>query len=106
VTVLPGPQEVAVVVSDDGPGVSDEDLPKLFDRFYRAEKSRSRERGGSGLGLSIVAVIAMTHGGQVMASPAASGGLSVTVVLPLAAGTAAVRPPVPDEGPASLPPTA
>ena len=101
--VLPGPTEVAVVVSDNGPGVSDEDLPKLFDRFYRAEKSRSREWGGTGLGLSIVAAIAATHGGQVLASHGVTGGLTITVVLPLATGTAAVRPVPADEAPQAPP---
>ncbi|GGL86971.1 sensor histidine kinase [Nakamurella endophytica] len=93
VSLLPGQDGVAVVVSDDGPGVDDADLGRIFDRFYRAEKSRSREHGGTGLGLSIVAAIVRAHGGQVMAGHSPGGGLSVTVVLPLAAGTAAVSPP-------------
>ena len=93
VSVLPGPHQVAVRVADDGPGVSEEDLPKLFDRFFRAEKSRSRDSGGSGLGLAIVAAIAAAHGGEVIAFRGAEGGLSMTVVLPRAVGTAAVPGP-------------
>ena len=102
VSILPGPHQVAVRVADDGPGVAEEDLPKLFDRFFRAEKSRSRESGGSGLGLTIVAAIAAAHGGEVIASRGAEGGLSMTVVLPRAVGTGAVSGPAPaDAVPAS-----
>ncbi len=90
ISVLPGQDEVAVSVTDDGPGVSAQALPRLFDRFYRADESRSRENGGSGLGLSIVAAIVRTHGGRIMASNAAGGGLIMTVVLPRPVGTAAV----------------
>jgi two-component system OmpR family sensor kinase len=92
ISVLPGSGEIAVSVSDNGPGVGDEDLDRLFDRFYRVDPSRSRERGGTGLGLSIVAAIVRGHGGRIAASHAPGGGLTVTVVLPRASGTAAVRP--------------
>lgn len=91
ISVLPGAGEIAVSVSDNGPGVSDDDLDRLFDRFYRVDPSRSRERGGTGLGLSIVAAIVRGHGGRITASHAPGGGLTVTVVLPRASGTAAVR---------------
>ncbi|MTD12856.1 HAMP domain-containing protein [Nakamurella sp. YIM 132087] len=97
VSVLPGPDKVAVTVADNGPGVAEESLPRLFDRFFREDPSRSREKGGTGLGLSIVAAIVRTHGGEVMASRSRAGGLAVTVVLPKAVGTAAVprsAPPV------------
>jgi len=90
-SVLPGSGEIAVSVSDNGPGVSDDDLDRLFDRFYRVDPSRSRERGGTGLGLSIVAAIVRGHGGRIAASHAPGGGLTITVVLPRASGTAAVR---------------
>ena len=76
ISVLPGSGEIAVSVSDDGPGVSDEDLDRLFDRFYRVDPSRSRERGGTGLGLSIVAAIVRGHGGRIAASHAPGGGLT------------------------------
>jgi len=90
VSLLPGQDEVAVTVTDDGPGVSKEALPRLFDRFFRADESRSRENGGSGLGLSIVAAIVRSHGGRILASNAAGRGLAMTVVLPRPVGTAAV----------------
>ena len=93
VSVLPGLDEIAVTVSDNGPGVSDEALQRLFDRFFRVDPSRSRENGGTGLGLSIVAAIVRSHGGQILASHTAGGGLTMTVVLPRATGTAAVPPP-------------
>ena len=90
VSVLPGQDEVAVTVTDDGPGVRPDELPRLFDRFYRADESRSRENGGSGLGLSIVAAIVRSHGGRILASHAPNGGLTMTVVLPRPVGTAAI----------------
>ena len=93
IAVLPGLDEIAISVSDNGPGVSDADLSRLFDRFYRVDPSRSRENGGTGLGLSIVAAIVRSHGGQIIASHTQGGGLTMTVVLPRATGTAAVPPP-------------
>ena len=67
---------------DSGPGVSDEQLERLFDRFYRAEGSRSRATGGSGLGLSICRNIAEAHGGRIEAGHSPLGGLSIRVELP------------------------
>ncbi|MEP6561880.1 MAG: ATP-binding protein, partial [Nakamurella sp.] len=61
-----------------------------FDRFFRVDASRSRENGGTGLGLAIVAAIVRSHGGQILASHTPGGGLTMTVVLPRATGTAAV----------------
>ncbi len=90
VSVLPGQDDVAVTVTDDGPGVRPDELSRLFDRFYRADESRSRENGGSGLGLSIVAAIVRSHNGRIIASHAPNGGLTMTVVLPRPVGTAAI----------------
>ena len=69
---------------DSGPGVPPEALERLFDRLYRVDKSRSREQGGSGLGLSICRSIVTALGGEIRAVNAASGGLRIEVELPLA----------------------
>lgn len=69
-------------VEDSGPGVSDAQLERLFDRFYRAEGSRSRATGGSGLGLSICRNIVEAHGGRIEAAHSPLGGLSIRVELP------------------------
>ncbi|MET3806698.1 two-component system OmpR family sensor kinase [Nakamurella sp. UYEF19] len=90
VSLLPGHDEIAVSITDDGPGVAPEALPRLFDRFFREDESRSRENGGSGLGLSIVAAIVRSHSGRILAANARGGGLTMTVVLPRPVGTAAV----------------
>lgn len=75
--------EAELTVADDGPGVADADLAALFDRFYRADPSRSRETGGAGLGLALVRAIAEAHGGRVHAFHSASGGLGITVAIPV-----------------------
>ncbi len=69
---------------DTPPGVSAEDLPNLFDRFFRVEASRSRRTGGRGLGLAICRAIAQGHGGEIKAEPSPLGGLRVLLTLPLA----------------------
>ena len=69
-----------LTVDDQGPGIADADLPHVFDRFYRAEESRSMP--GSGLGLAIVRQIAQRHSGRVSAGRAPEGGARVTMFLP------------------------
>ena len=66
-------------VDDHGPGVADEALDKLFEPFFRAEASRDRKTGGSGLGLMIVRQVVELHGGRVRAANRAEGGLRVTL---------------------------
>ncbi|MCS7222595.1 MAG: ATP-binding protein [Anaerolineae bacterium] len=82
---------VAVSVTDTGTGLAPEDLPHVFDRFYRADKSRSRSSGGSGIGLAIVKQLVEAHGGRVwVESPVFNGadgaryGTRFTFVLPMA----------------------
>ncbi len=71
-------------VADDGPGISAEHLPRIFERFYRVDKARSREMGGTGLGLSIVKHLAESLGGGVSVRSAPGQGSRFTVRLPLA----------------------
>lgn len=76
-------RQAVITVADEGPGVAEADLPHIFERFYRAEASRSRETGGYGLGLSIAAKIVETHKGTVQAANSGQGAV-FTVRLPLA----------------------
>ena len=80
-------------VRDEGPGIPAVDLPHVFERFYRGEKTRAREEGGSGLGLSIVQGLARAQGGDVAIRSADGMGTTVTVWLPLAP----VPPPPPTD---------
>ncbi len=73
---------VLLSVSDTGDGIPPQDLPHVFDRFYRVDKSRSRERGGAGLGLSIAKSIALAHGGDIEAHSTVGVGTTFTVWLP------------------------
>ena len=67
---------------DHGPGISDKDSPKIFERFYRADSSRTRDTGGTGLGLAIVAAIVGAHGGTVRHRPTPGGGATFVIELP------------------------
>ncbi len=76
--------EIRLTVADDGPGIDQVHLPRLFERFYRADKARSRELGGTGLGLAIVKHIAMVHGGSAEVDCPTKGGTLFTLRIPLA----------------------
>jgi len=78
-----GDREVSVSVSDRGSGIDRKHLPRIFERFYRVDKGRSRKLGGTGLGLSIVKHIAQAHGGRVSVESTPGVGSTFTVHLPL-----------------------
>lgn len=82
VSVRERDEHVLIEIEDTGPGIEEEDLPYLFDRFYRAEQSRNSETGGSGLGLAIVKQIIEGHGGAVWAENAENGGARFSLLLP------------------------
>jgi two-component system phosphate regulon sensor histidine kinase PhoR len=73
---------LVVWVKDDGPGVPAEHKDRIFERFYRADKARSRETGGTGLGLSIVKHIVQAHGGEVWVNSEPAAGASFYFTLP------------------------
>lgn len=73
----------AVVIEDNGPGIPDDQLERVFEPFYRLEESRSRATGGSGLGLALVRATAEAHGGSAVLRNRPEGGLQATISLPL-----------------------
>ena len=83
VTQSVGERFITVTVADNGIGVDPEHLPRLFERFYRVDKGRSRRQGGTGLGLSIVKNAVLWHGGSVEVSNRPGGGLRFIFQLPL-----------------------
>ncbi|MBY8882450.1 sensor histidine kinase [Actinacidiphila acidipaludis] len=78
----PAAGRAVIEVTDTGTGIAPDDLPRVFDRFWRADKSRTRRTGGSGLGLSIVRKLAEAHGGTVTATSAPAQGSTFTLTLP------------------------
>ncbi len=74
---------VRLAISDQGTGVPSRDLPRIFERFYRADKARSRELSGTGLGLSIVKHIVELHGGRVEAESEVGRGTTISAILPI-----------------------
>jgi len=76
-------QVVQVDIADQGPGLEPEELSLVFERFYRADKARSRITGGAGLGLSIVRQLVEAHGGRVWAESGTAEGATFSFTLPL-----------------------
>jgi two-component system, OmpR family, sensor kinase len=75
-----------LTVVDRGPGLTEEEAARVFERFYRADNSRARASGGSGLGLSIVAAVVEAHGGTAEARPTPGGGATFAITLPVGPG--------------------
>ena len=84
-TANPSASRMALItVTDQGPGIPEKHLPRLFERFYRVDSARSREDGGTGLGLAIVKHIAIVHGGSVIAESVIGHGSRFSLIIPLA----------------------
>jgi two-component system, OmpR family, phosphate regulon sensor histidine kinase PhoR len=79
-----GGHAIELSVSDEGPGIPEDDLSRVFERFYRVDKSRARDPGGTGLGLAIVKHLIEIHGGSVRAENRPQAGTRVTITLPIA----------------------
>jgi len=75
-------REIRIEVGDQGPGIAPQHLPRLFERFYRVDKARSRKMGGTGLGLAIVKHIVQAHGGEVSVESTQGQGTRFTIQLP------------------------
>ncbi len=88
-TVTRVTDEVVLSVADDGEGIAAEHLPHIFERFYRADFARDRQRGGSGIGLAIAKALTEAHGGRIsVASRGLGHGTTFTVVIPVLAAAA------------------
>ena len=81
-TAPDGTRQSVIEVRDHGPGVPDDEAARIFERFYRADTSRTRETGGSGLGLAIVAAIVGSHSGTVRVEKTDGGGATLVVSIP------------------------
>lgn len=75
-------KNIVIIVSDEGRGIPEEDLPHIFERFYRVDKSRSRASGGTGLGLAIAKEIIEAHGGSIYADSIYGKGTKMMITLP------------------------
>lgn len=71
-----------LIVEDQGIGISEKDLPLIFERFYRTDRSRNRKTGGAGIGLTIARAIVRAHGGTIQAESQKGSGSRFTVRLP------------------------
>jgi two-component system sensor histidine kinase BaeS len=83
ITISKRGNSLLIDLSDSAPGVSEQELTKLFERFYRVESSRNRNHGGAGLGLAICSNIIAAHNGLIKAHPSALGGLAIHIELPV-----------------------
>jgi signal transduction histidine kinase len=84
-----GRSEVRISVSDHGPGIPADELPRIFDPFYRGSDALARQIHGNGLGLSLVKRIVTAHGGRITVSTRAGAGTTFIITIPAADGDAA-----------------
>jgi signal transduction histidine kinase len=77
------PEAIEITIDDEGPGIPEAELAKVFQPFYRVEESRSRDTGGTGLGLAITQAIVQAHGGELTLANRPGGGLRATIKLPV-----------------------
>jgi signal transduction histidine kinase len=82
VETTPAPNGVVLTVTDTGSGIPPEHLPRIFERFYRADSGRSRDAGGTGLGLAIVKHLVEAHGGSVSADSVVGSGTTIKLFFP------------------------
>lgn len=83
VSVSKGKEDVDIIIQDFGPGIAEEDLDKIFNRFYRVDKARSREKGGTGLGLPIVKELVEGYGGKINVTSTLGQGSIFQVTIPI-----------------------
>ncbi|WP_254624363.1 sensor histidine kinase, partial [Cytobacillus firmus] len=82
ISVLEKNDNIGFVVADEGVGIDEKDLPHLFERFYRGDKSRTRKTGGIGIGLSIVKALVNAHGGDIQVTSELNNGTIITILFP------------------------
>jgi signal transduction histidine kinase len=83
VTLTDSRPNATIVIDDDGPGIPEAELERVFAPFYRVERSRNRETGGVGLGLAVARSAIRAHGGDIVLTNRTEGGLRATVTLPV-----------------------
>ncbi|MDP9203463.1 MAG: ATP-binding protein, partial [Gemmatimonadota bacterium] len=88
IETAPANSGVALIVNDTGTGIPPEHLPRIFERFYRADRGRSRESGGTGLGLAIVKHLVEAHGGSVRADSVVGAGTTIRIFFPAGVASA------------------
>jgi signal transduction histidine kinase len=74
-------KSIEIIIDDEGPGIAEQELSRVFEPFYRVEKSRSPETGGVGMGLAIALSAVQAHGGELILSNRPAGGLRASIVL-------------------------
>jgi signal transduction histidine kinase len=82
VAIQTSPQAIEILIDDEGPGIPEQELSRVFDPFYRLEESRNRETGGVGLGLAIAQSIVQAHRGELVLANRPASGLRARIVLP------------------------